>query len=483
MDKIKMSLDFEMTINDIVDLNKSFSIGKCLIAYAGVNRNDKIISKETFTEALPSLKNIPIVGHYIEEINDFGGHDMRLKKNDDGTLSIVNDTVPFGVIPESAQQWWETQIIDGKEKECLFTDILLWKRQNGYKKIKDTGIIHESMEINVSDYSIDKDKKLTVNKFEFEALCLLGENVEPCFENASVQVYSQELKEQFKAQFIKMFDDLKELNTERRNTLDKTDILKKFNMKAEDLNFSIDELSAEELNEKLERLNTTPTTSNFSATYENKRKAIQSLFKDLYEYDTTGKLIKEVYYYVNDFDDKYAYVNESIYTKDEYISKKYRYGYTFDDNACTATLTDVKEEVFVRWLTPAEIEALDKLEENYQLYKNSHTYSNDEYLELEQYKLNSEKEKQEAVLDEVLAQYSKEIGDKQEFVELTNKKMEFTVDSLNKECIYIRGLYSTPNQPDKKHLLFSVDNSTKKKINKDDRYGDLFDRFKPSEAE
>ena len=67
MENKKIKLDFEMTIFDVVDLNKSFSSAKILIAYTGRNRNRSDIRKEAFLDALPSIRNIPIVGRYDVE--------------------------------------------------------------------------------------------------------------------------------------------------------------------------------------------------------------------------------------------------------------------------------------------------------------------------------------------------------------------------------------------------------------------------------
>ena len=187
MENKKLKLDFEMTIFDVVDLNKSFAAAKCLVCYTGRNRNYSDIGRQKIIDAIPSIKNIPVVGRYDVDKDDFGSHDVKVVNKKDG-IDIVNATIPFGVVPESANQWFETRIVDGEEKECFFTDVVLWKRQHGYEHIAKAGTISESMEIDVSEYMIDQDGYCIIDKFQFEALCLLGESVEPCFENACVQM-------------------------------------------------------------------------------------------------------------------------------------------------------------------------------------------------------------------------------------------------------------------------------------------------------
>ena len=84
MENKKLKLDFEMTIFDVVDLNKSFASAKVLIAYTGRNRNYSDIGKQAFIDALPSIKNIPLVGRYDVDKDDFGGHDIKVINKEDG---------------------------------------------------------------------------------------------------------------------------------------------------------------------------------------------------------------------------------------------------------------------------------------------------------------------------------------------------------------------------------------------------------------
>ena len=72
--------------------------------------------------------------------------------------------------------------------EYLCTDVLLWKRQEAYKKIKEDGITDESMEISVKEGKM-VDGVYVIERFEFTAFCLLG-TAEPCYESASLEVFS-----------------------------------------------------------------------------------------------------------------------------------------------------------------------------------------------------------------------------------------------------------------------------------------------------
>ena len=130
-----MRIEFSSAINGWAERNSSFDSGILRVAYAGKNRNNSFISKETFERCLPSIYNCPIVCRYDRETDEIGSHDMELVESDDGGMRIVNITQPVGVVPESANYWWETIEDDSGPHEYLCVEVLIWKRQEAYKKI------------------------------------------------------------------------------------------------------------------------------------------------------------------------------------------------------------------------------------------------------------------------------------------------------------------------------------------------------------
>ena len=70
----KKLLDFQASISDVKQVNPLFSTCKVRVLYTGKNRNMSIITKDAVEKALPTLKNIPIVGEYSEENKDYKGH-------------------------------------------------------------------------------------------------------------------------------------------------------------------------------------------------------------------------------------------------------------------------------------------------------------------------------------------------------------------------------------------------------------------------
>lgn len=204
MDTHNMSIIFSSGISNLTEYNTSFDRGVLRICYAGRNRNNSFISKDTFERCMHTIYNCPIVCRYERETDSIGSHDMELVAREDGSLRIVNMTHPVGVIPESANIWWEEIEDESGVHEYLCADALLWKRQEAYEKIKRDGVTDESMEISIKDGEMI-DGVYVIYDFEFTAFCLL-ESAQPCFESASLAVFACD---DFKRQLASMMADLK----------------------------------------------------------------------------------------------------------------------------------------------------------------------------------------------------------------------------------------------------------------------------------
>lgn len=257
---------YESSIDQLTEINSSFDKGILRVAYAGKNRNKSFISKRTFEECIGTIYNCPIVCNYNRESDSIGGHDIEVAATSKG-VKLINITQPVGVVPESAKYWWETITEDnGEEHEYLCVEVIIWKRQEAYSKIKENGITDESMEITVkSGQTIDG--YYHIDSFEFTAFCLL-ESVEPCFESACVEMFSLNA---FRNEYSKMMADFKKhfftVNTSDEDdikphtlskgghiSLDKTELLSEYGLTAESLDFNIDDFTIEELREKFKAM-------------------------------------------------------------------------------------------------------------------------------------------------------------------------------------------------------------------------------------
>lgn len=200
-----MRIVFESSVTDVQPYNSSFDRGLLKVFYHGPNRNGSCITKESIARSIDSIYNCPVVCNYNRETDSIGGHDMELVCDEDGGMHVVNVTHPVGVVPESAKVWLEEFDDDGGRHEYLCTEVLLWKRQEAYRKIVENGVTDQSMEITVLDGRL-VDGYYIIDRFEFTAFCLLGD-VEPCFEGASLELFSAN---DFKGQMAEMMRDLKQ---------------------------------------------------------------------------------------------------------------------------------------------------------------------------------------------------------------------------------------------------------------------------------
>lgn len=254
MNAKKMTIEFSSALSNMTEVNPSFDTARLRIAYTGKNRNNSFISKEAFERAIPSMYNCPIVANYMRAEDEIGSHDGEFIKDKDGNVQYVNITQPVGVVPESASYDWETVEDDGVIHQYLCTDVLLWKRQEAYQKIKENGVTDQSMEISVTNGEI-VDGYYNIKDFHFTAFCLLG-NAEPCFESAALFTFSTD---DFKQQYTEMMKEFKAAfstanitTKEGERELDTLkELLEKYQLEESELDFEFDGLSDEELEAKI----------------------------------------------------------------------------------------------------------------------------------------------------------------------------------------------------------------------------------------
>lgn len=180
-------------------------ISKCEIKvmYLGKNRNGSFIDKNTAIQMANSLPATPIVAAYNENKEDFGDHGEVLHI-EDGEIKFSCKTVPYGFVAPDAEVWFQ-KFDDTNEfgeittREYMMTTGYLWTGQ--YPEL-DKCINQgqgQSMEIDDVDGHWTKDSNdiefFIINDAIFTKLCILGDDVEPCFEGASVT--SPEVSEHF----------------------------------------------------------------------------------------------------------------------------------------------------------------------------------------------------------------------------------------------------------------------------------------------
>ena len=176
---------FTLEENDGDIINPSFHMGSARIFAMDSVANNVKFSQESTMNALPTLKNIPIVALYKDDEQNFGDHEIV--RDVDG---IRYGTYPIGMIPESAEQWIEEVQTEEGTKQYLCSDILLWKRQKKeFQLIKSQGTFSVSMEVGMVDYEFNANKVCNVNEFYFTAIAVLGNGVKPAFKEACLNFH------------------------------------------------------------------------------------------------------------------------------------------------------------------------------------------------------------------------------------------------------------------------------------------------------
>ena len=205
-----------------LDINPLMSSCDIKVLYVGQNRNHSYITKEVATNMAKTLRGAPIVGYYKEEKGDFADHGEKIIIDDEG-IKFQCMTVPYGFVSPDAKVWFQTfnDIDDfGNEvkREYLVTTGYLWTGQYEECKKALDGRPH-SMELDNDSlegkWSTDNSTGMDffiVNDATFSKLCILGDDVEPCFEGSSITSPAttfSKVDNNFKHTLFSMMEDLK----------------------------------------------------------------------------------------------------------------------------------------------------------------------------------------------------------------------------------------------------------------------------------
>ncbi len=207
-------------------INKDFTRCRCNIFYTGRNRNHWDITEEALNNLIErkGYANVPVVAHLIKDSDGnyrVGGHDLKIIISDEKT-EIVDECVPFGVIPEDCNPSMDLITErSGEQRKYFSVDVILWTHRYPIMEAaySDEIYFNQSMEITYDNYTIDEDGYSVVKEFSLSALCLLNrssntsENVEPCFESSAVKKFSVD-KGAFKKNFEIMLEKLKSYELE-----------------------------------------------------------------------------------------------------------------------------------------------------------------------------------------------------------------------------------------------------------------------------
>ena len=213
---------------NITPYNPLISQCEIKVLYIGENRNRSYISKEVATEMANTLPGCPIVGYYREDKQDFGDHGDQVVFDGDG-IHFNCLTKPYGFVAPDAQVWFQKfedtdEFGNAVVREYLMTTGYLWTGQfPECQAVVDEGKPH-SMELDEQTLNGHWSENIKtgyeffiINDAIFSKLCILGDDVEPCFEGSSVSApevsKSFSLDNDFKQTLFTMMQELKDLKT------------------------------------------------------------------------------------------------------------------------------------------------------------------------------------------------------------------------------------------------------------------------------
>ena len=208
-----------------LDINPLMSACEIKVFYIGQNRNKSFISKQVATQMAKTLRGAPIVGYYKPDKEDFTDHGEEITIDGDG-VHFKNNTKPYGFVAPDAKVWFkdfeeEDDFGNSIIRTYLMTTGYLWEGQfeEVRKVFEDDGKPH-SMELDEKSlkghWATNPNNNMEffiINDAIFEKLCILGDEVEPCFQGSGVTVpevsTTFSLDDNFKHTLFTMMEELK----------------------------------------------------------------------------------------------------------------------------------------------------------------------------------------------------------------------------------------------------------------------------------
>lgn len=211
--------DMPIEILEITPVNPLISKCQIKICYVGqeANRNKSIITKEVAKELAASVPGCPIVGLYNEEKEDFEEHN-RIIEIANGKFKIKDATRPYGFVSMDAKVWFQWFKDDEVPHEYLCTEGYIWTGQYPESQRIISKGNNQSMELDEDTLNAfwtkdnnGKPQFFIINEAIMSKLCILGEDVEPCFEGASITPVQFSFEDDYKNKLFSFMEKMQEI--------------------------------------------------------------------------------------------------------------------------------------------------------------------------------------------------------------------------------------------------------------------------------
>ena len=497
---VQVPANFEVDEN-IDDDHRGMLKLKFRIFHTGLNRNGSYVSEDAAKNAMPTIKNRPILA-YIHQLDDgswdFESHNMEYIAHEDGTYEIeylekqigsFDESEPFFEYDEELDKTYVCGYGYVSEEYTKAADII--REKNGTKN---------SCELSIEEFAYNaKEKYLDLKQFYVAASTLLGAKDDGTEigegmlgSRADIVDFSEQNNSQFSNCSDELLQEIKKLN-ENLSLYNKEkskegghepvkfeELLEKYGKTAEDIEFEYENMTDEELEAKFEEVfgedNTDgegsdpePTSVGENGepeTFENMVRTYEISHSDvryaLYQLLASYEEADNEYYWITDVYDTY-FVYEN-WSGDRLFGQKY----TKDNDE--VAFSEERYNLHKELLTDAEFAELTAMRSNYAELKS----------QLEKYQTEEQNALKDALF--VSEEYSS-ISDKEEFEALKVNHEEFSLEELRTKLDGIILDYAKKNS-----LKFSVEEPGNKKVvnqtklpintktNKKSRYGSIFNK-------
>ena len=386
------------------------------VMYVGENRNKSYITKEVATKMANSLPGNPIVGYFREDVGDFRDHGDMVTIDHEG-VHFQCMTRPYGFVSPDAKVWFqkfeETDEFGNVEtREYLMTTGYLWTGQYPECKVAaEGGGRPHSMELDndTLDGKWARNNKtgmdfFIINDAIFSKLCILGQDVEPCFEGSTVSAPNisstfSKVDDDFTQTLYDMMQQLKFALKGEQNMIDEKNVQSSFATDKEE------EVTTEFSEEKKEESKEEEVKNDFAKEEEEKKEEEKPA--DSEEEEKKEKFAKEE-------DEK-----EEKPASDEEDEEKKKFAKEEKEEDKEEKSSENKKEE-----DEDEKKKFALLEEEHETLKANYAKLEEEYKELLAFKNQIEDEKKDALINSF---YMLSDEDKAEVVE---NKSKFTLDEI-----------------------------------------------------
>lgn len=463
---MKVNTEIPVRFEKVEDYDSRFQKVKIWLMHLGKNYNNSNFDAEVVIESMNTLKNTPILG-YIEESRlgdkDFKGHELELVV-EDGEVKDKYIGQAFGVIPENCNPRFEKKAGDtGELLDFLVVDGLLWtKFDDAISILNESGEVQQSMELHKEyDGYWDEEGYFNFTKFSFYGACMLGKNVSPAMQKASVEkVFSTNAIQDVITKKLEEFHEFSMSHSkevEHQMTLE--EILAKYSVTAESLTekgIVVEDFTMEELEVKIqESFDTTdpeptdpepnpeaqpedidpepePEPVDPEPELENESKVYHKFA--LAHDDIRNQLYGQVQDYVegNEIGDRYDFWISKVYDdhiilQDEYTNKLYKVAYSKDNDLVSL---NSHVEVYASYLTVEEKGALELMRSNFEVISQENE-------ELKTFQKDIFKAQHESQVEELFTQFSKLTDE--DVADIKENVHQFTVEEVEAKLFELLG--------------------------------------------